>query len=363
MKAAVCHEFGKPLVIEDVAIANPTGMQVKVKIGACAICHSDIHYAEGSWGGQLPAIYGHEAAGVVEEVGPNVRHLNAGDRVIVTLIKSCGSCHYCDQGEPVMCDDANASDTDKMITNSNGEGVIQGMKAGAFAEYAVVEETQTAKIPDEMAFDVASLLSCGVITGVGAVINTAKVRPGASVVVIGVGGVGLNSVQGAKLSGARTIIALDTEDEKLPIAKKFGATHGINVNDPDLKDRIVALTNGRGADHVFVTVGAKSAIDQSYKFLGRGGEVVIVGMPAVGVKSEFYPLNLAGSVQSVRGSFMGQTRLSIDIPWLLEQYQHGRLKLDELISNRYSLEQINEAIEDTLGGRSLRNVLIIDDAL
>ncbi|MXZ80865.1 MAG: Zn-dependent alcohol dehydrogenase [Gammaproteobacteria bacterium] len=363
MKAAVCREHGKPLTIEEVAIANPTGRQVKVKIGACAICHSDIHFAEGAWGGHLPAVYGHEAAGVVVEAGPEVERIAVGDRVIVTLIRSCGNCFYCDQGEPVMCGHAAAPDDTHVLQLEDGTEVAQGMKTAAFAEWVVVDDSQVARLPDDMPLDVASLLACGVITGVGAVINTAAVKPGSNVVVVGVGGVGLNAVQGARIAGAKTIIAVDIEDQKLDIAKRFGATHGLNANIEKLSRNIRALTDGHGADYAFVTVGSKQAIDSSYRFIRRGGEVVIVGMPAVGEKSEFLPLALAGSVQKIQGSFMGQTRLRVDIPWLLSLYGQGILKLDELVSNRYSLEQINEAIEDTLKGQSLRNVLIIDDTL
>ena len=229
MKAAICFEHGKPLIIEEVEIAEPKGRNVKIKLGACAICHSDIHYMEGAWQGQLPAIFGHEASGVVTDVGQDVTRLKKGDRVIVTLIRSCGSCYYCDQGEPVMCGDAVATDSDDVIFLKDGTPVVQGMKTGAFAEYVVVDESQTAILPKEMPLDVASLLACGVITGAGAVVNTAQVKPGSSVVVVGVGGVGLNSVQAAALSGAAKIIAVDIEPEKLKTALSFGATHTIEA--------------------------------------------------------------------------------------------------------------------------------------
>ena len=363
MKAAVCHKHGKRLVLEEIQIAEPVGTQVKVKIGACAICHSDIHHAQGAWKGPLPAVYGHEAAGVVVEVGGDVQHLREGDRVVVTLIRSCGRCFYCDQGTPTMCGDSVALDSDDVLTDAQGNPVIQGMKTGAFAEYVVVDASQVAILPGDIRLDTASLLACGVITGVGAVVNTAKVYPGASVVVIGVGGVGLNTVQGARLCGAARIIALDTEDEKLAIARQFGATHGMNANEENARKHILEITDGRGADFVFVTVGAREAMDQSYRYMRRGGEVVLVGMTAKGVRSEFLPLNLVSSTQTIRGSFMGQTRLSVDIPWLIEHYRQGRLKLDELVSNRYCLDEINDAIKNTLEGKSIRNVLVMDHSL
>ena len=232
-----------------------------------------------------------------------------------------------------MCGDSAAADATDRLSLSDGTQVAQGMKTGAFAEWVVVDESQTAKIPEDISFDVASLLACGVITGVGEVINTAKVKPGSNVVVIGVGGVGLNAVQGARIAGAKRIIAVDVEDSKLETAKSFGATHGLNANAERISRQIRTLADGRGADYVFVTVGTKEAIDISYRFIRRGGEVIIVGMPAKDIKSEFTPLALTGSVQTIRGSFMGQTRLQTDIPWLLPVYEQGRLKLDELISN------------------------------
>ncbi len=363
MRAAVCHEHGKPLTIEEVSIGEPSGRQVKVKIGACAICHSDIHYAEGEWGGYTPAIYGHEASGVVVAVGPDVGRIAVGDRVIVTLIRSCGSCHFCDQGEPVLCGKSAAEDETHLLKLENGTEVAQGMKTAAFAEWVLVDDSQIARLPEDMPLDVACLLACGVITGVGAVINTAQVRPGSNVVVMGVGGVGLNAVQGAKIAGAKTIIAVDIEDGKLEIARQFGATHGVNAGVEKLPREIKSLTDGYGADYVFVTVGSRQAIDSSYRLMCRGGQVVIVGMPSATEKSSFLPLALTASSQRIQGSFMGQTRLRVDVPWLLSLYEQGILKLDELISNRYSLDEINTAIEDTCSGKSLRNIVIIDPSL
>ncbi len=363
MRAAVCHEHGKPLTIEEVSIGDPSGRQVKVKIGACAICHSDIHYAEGAWGGHTPAIYGHEASGVVVKVGPDVDRLAVGDKVIVTLIRSCGSCHFCDQGEPVLCDRSSAQDDTHLLKLEDGTEIAQGMKTAAFAEWVLVDDSQVVKIPDDMSLDAACLLACGVITGVGAVINTAEVRPGSNVVVIGVGGVGLNAVQGAKIAGAKTIIAVDIENEKLETARQFGATHGVNAGVEKLPGEIRNLTDGYGADYVFVTVGSQQAIDSSYRLMRRGGQVVIVGMPSATEKSSFLPVALTASNQKIQGSFMGQTRLRVDIPRLLSLYRQGILKLDELISNRYTLDEINLAIADTCRGQSLRNILIIDDSL
>ncbi len=360
MKAAVCHDFGKPLVIEDLDLDPPRQGEIKVKLAACAICHSDIHYMEGAWGGTLPAVFGHEAAGVVEEVGPGVRDIVPGDHVLVTLLRACGSCFYCDQGDPNMCETALPLDEQGPLRAKDGSAIKQGLRTAAFAEYVVVDQSQSAVIPKTVPLDSASVLSCGVITGLGAVVNTAKVPPGSSVVVIGTGGVGLNSVQGAALAGAQLVIAMDLSDAKLEAARRFGATHTVNPTHDDPVKEVKALTEGRGADYVFVTVGSITAIEHAVDLLRRVGTLVIVGMPPEGAKAAFEPLDLADHGKRILGSKMGSTRLRVDIPKLIDLYGQGRLKLDELISNRYPLEQINEAIASVRTGEALRNVIVFD---
>ena len=358
IKAAVCHEFGKPLVIEEVDLLTPNYGEVEVKLGACSICHSDILYAEGAWGGDLPAVYGHEAAGVVTDVGSGVKNVKVGDHVLVTLIRSCGKCHYCSLGDKVQCDSVFPLDEHSPLRTSEGELIAHGLRTAAFAESVVVDSSQLAHIPKEIPLDSASVLSCGVITGFGAVVNTAKIQSGCSVVVLGTGGVGLNSVQGASISGAESIIALDLSDEKLEAAKKFGATHAVNISREKSTKAVYGITEGRGADYVFVTVGDKNAIEQGFKILGRGGTLVIVGMTADGVKVEFDSCKFAGIEQKMLGSKMGSTRLVSDIPWYISMYKQGRLKLDELISGRYPLEEINQAIADVSRSQTLRNVIV-----
>ena len=359
MKAAVCREFGNPLTIEDVAVAEPNQGEVKVAIKACAICHSDIHFAEGAWGGKLPAVYGHEAAGIVEAVGPGVSSVAPGDTVVVTLVRSCSHCACCDQGYFGSCETLFALDRKSPLSAAgDGTAMAHGLRTGAFAEHAVVEASQVVGMPDDMAFDAAALLACGVITGFGAVINTAKVPAGASVVVIGTGGVGLNSVQGAALSGARSVIAIDLVDDKLKAASMFGATDGINPAKQDAVSAVHRLTGGRGADFVFVTVGAKPAVDQSFDLVARGGAVVLVGMPAIGVKAELGILQLANDSKRILGSKMGAANIQRDIPNLIALYRQGRLKLDELITARYPLSEINDAIASVNRGEALRNVIM-----
>ena len=358
MKAAVCYEFGKPLVVEEVEIDPPQAGEVKVKLSACAICHSDIHYAEGAWGGELPQIFGHEAAGVVEALGPGVADVKAGDHVVVTLLRSCGQCFFCDQGHLNQCESSFEMDREGRLHGPGGKPIKQGLRTGAFAEYVVVDHSQIVSIPKEIPLDSASLLACGVITGLGAVVNSAQVPAGSNVVVIGTGGVGLNSVQGAALCGARSIIAVDLADDKLEAAKSFGATHGVNPAAEDLGEAVRRLTQGRGADYVFVTVGSTKAIEQGIALMRAAGTLVVVGMPAVGAKAAFEVLNLADNGQRIMGSKMGSTRVKVDIPKLVELYQQGRLKLDELVTKRYPLEEINEAIASVNRGEALRNVIV-----
>lgn len=357
-RAAICREFGAPLVIEDIEVAKAGPGEVRVQMVATAICHSDITYADGGWGGTLPAVYGHEGAGVVEAVGAGVSSVAVGDHVVVTLIRSCGHCHGCTMGMPVTCDATFPLDENTPMHDAAGAPLVHGMRTGAFAEATVVHESQVVRIPVELPMDIASLLACGVITGVGAVSNTARVEVGSDVVVFGCGGVGLNSVQGALLAGARTIVAIDLADSKLTAARTFGATHTLNARTDDVVAQVKAITDGRGADYVFVTVGAKPAYDASYALLAKGGAVVLVGMPPSGVMSEIDPATMAAYSQRILGSKMGASRIAIDIPNLVTLYQQGRLKLDELISGRYPLEQINEAMAAVKSGEALRNVVI-----
>ena len=358
MKAAVCREFGAPLVIEELTLAEPGAGEVRVRMHATAICHSDITYAEGGWGGTLPAVYGHEGAGVVDAVGPRVNTVAVGDHVAVTLIRACGKCHGCLRGMPVTCDATFSLDRTSPLTDAAGAAVVHGLRTAAFAEYTVVHRSQVVAVPDELPFPVASLLACGVITGFGAVTNTAKVEPGSHVVVFGTGGVGLNAVQGAHVSGARTVIAVDISDDKLKASKTFGATHTVNSRTEDVVEKVRAHTDGRGADYVFVTVGVKAAFDQSYALLAKAGSVVLVGMPANGVMSEIDPGTLAAYSQNILGSKMGGARIAIDIPNLVALYQQGRVKLDELVTKTYPLREINEAMASVKRGEALRNVIV-----
>jgi len=356
IKAAVCHAFGEPFVIEDIDIRAPQDGEVEVTLAACAICHSDITYAEGHWGGSLPAVYGHEAAGTVTATGPNAKGVNVGDKVVVTLIRSCGTCPSCSTARPTNCETPYDGDHGPITTAAGGK-LHQAMACGGFAEKVVVDASQVVTLPDGIGMNAASLLACGVITGIGAVVNAARVRPGQDVVVIGAGGVGLNAIQGAVIAGARRIVAVDLEPSKLDIARAFGATDAVLASgDTPWRDAKAAM--GRGADAVLVTVGVAGVYDQAPRYLARGGNIVMVGMPASGAFSQYEAANFAAAGQGMIGSKMGDVVIKRDIPWMVDLYKQGRLKLDELISGTWSLDQINEAIADTKTGAAKRNVIV-----
>ncbi|WP_439154833.1 Zn-dependent alcohol dehydrogenase [Yoonia sp.] len=356
IKAAVCRAFGQPLQIETVTLAAPQMGEVEVTLRACAICHSDISYIDGGWGGTLPAVYGHEAAGHVSAVGEGVRGISIGDGVVVTLIRSCGTCPSCAGGKPVSCESDMASGP---LTAADGGPLHQAMHTGGFAERVVVNQSQIVKLPEGIGMEAASLLACGVITGVGAVVNAAGLRAGQDVVVIGAGGVGLNAIQGARIAGARRIVAVDMSEEKLAIARDFGATDGVLAT-TEKPWRAAKQAMGRGADAVFVTVGATPAYEQAPQYLANGGKVIMVGMPHSGAMASYEPVMMAATGQGMVGSKMGDVVIARDIPWMVDLYAQGRLKLDELISGRWTLEQINDAIADTKTGSAKRNVIVFD---
>jgi S-(hydroxymethyl)glutathione dehydrogenase / alcohol dehydrogenase len=361
MKAAVCYEFNKPLVIEELTMRPPNADEVKVKVAATAICHSDIHDLHGDFGGAPPFVGGHETAGYVDEVGAAVSSFKPGDHVIVSLLEACGSCYFCTIGKPYFCQTKVTYDNKGTLANSKGEEIVQKARVGGFAEYVLVHESQLVKIDDDFPFDLASLLACGVTTGFGAVVNRAKVPPMKSVVVIGTGGVGLNSVQGALTCGANPIIAVDILDSKLERAKEFGATHGVNAKSADPVAAVKDLTGGTGADYVFVTVGSGRALQQAFAMLRRGGTAVMVGLPpAEDALASFPAAEFAINEKTVTGGYMGSICLQVDIPALIALYKAGRYKLDELIAGRYPFERINEALESSMAGEALRNVIVFE---
>jgi S-(hydroxymethyl)glutathione dehydrogenase / alcohol dehydrogenase len=362
LKGAVCNDFGKPWTIEELELDKPGKGEVKVKVAACAICHSDIHSARGEHSQiPLPAVGGHEIAGYIDEVGEGVTYVKTGDPVIVSIPQNgCGYCYNCLIGQGYNCTNNPLKlAAPGRYTNKKGQRLWQfaGDIAG-FVEYTTCSENHVVKISRDIPMDRACLLACGVISGFGAVTNRAKVKPFDSVLVMGVGGVGLNAIQGARFSGAQPIIAVDVMDAKLEMAKLFGATH--TINSKTVKDPIKAvreITNNRGADYVFVAVAGIDILRQAFSMSGQNGMTVVIGHAGREMMSNFDATEFVGG-KMMSGSAMGVTRPRLDIPRLIELYQNGRLKLDELISKHYPLTQINEAIEDSLKGDAFRNILI-----
>ena len=359
MKAAVCYELGKPLVVEDIEIDPPKKGEVKVKLAATAICHSDIHALRGELMPCGPVVAGHESAGYIDTVGEGVTSVKPGDPVVVSLLANCGKCYYCLTGHPHLCDHEWPLHKESRIKNKKGQYLTQLFKTGTLAEYSVVDQSQVVKIPADMPMDRASLLACGVITGFGSAVWRVNIEAMKSAVVIGTGGVGLNAIQGAAFCGAYPVIAVDILDSKLEAAKKFGATHGINAKEGDPIEAVRKLTSGRGADYVFVTVGSGAAMKQGFQMTGKRGTTVLVGLPGpddqiLGLS----PFEFIGPEKVLTGGYMGSTNLAVDIPRLVELYKAGKLKLDELITERYPLDKINEAIEAVEKGQALRNIIM-----
>jgi len=354
-RAAVCHAFSQPLTVEEVTL-DPTGPEeVRVRVTACAICHSDVAYAAGAWGGQLPAVFGHEACGIVAEAGPGTA-VSEGDRVVVSLVRNCGACARCREGAPALCEARFRLDELSPIRLGDGRRAAQGMRCGTFADEAVVHASQAVPVPAGVPDASACLIACAVMTGFGAAVRDAAIEPGASVVVLGAGGVGLNAVQGAAVAGAGEVIAIDVSAAKLAAAAALGATRGIDATAADPVAAVTEVTGG--ADAVIVTAGSAAAVDQGLACLRRGGTLVVVGMPPTGELARFDPGALAHDGKRIVGSKLGSARPAEDVPRIAELYREGRLRLDELVTATYPLEEINEAVAAMRRGEAIRNVIV-----
>jgi len=362
MKAAVFYRPHEPISVEEVELAPPKAGEVRVKIAACGVCHSDLHFLEGSVPIATPCVLGHEAAGVVEEVGPDVQDVAPGDHVVISFIPACGHCPYCVVGRPNLCTVGNRAAAMGTLLDGTtrlskeGRPIYHEACVAGFAPYAVVPAISLAKIPQEMPLDKAALLGCGVMTGVGAVFNTAKVQPGSDVAVIGCGGVGLNVVQGAALAGAGRIIAIDLLDHKLEMAQKFGATHTVNASREDPVAAVRRISPG-GVDYAFEVIGRPETMRQAFDMARRGGMAVVVGLAPAGSQVSL-PAGAFMMEKTITGSAYGGTRFRVDIPRLVELYMSGRLKLDELISRVYPLEEINAAFDALRRGEVARSIVV-----
>jgi S-(hydroxymethyl)glutathione dehydrogenase/alcohol dehydrogenase len=361
MKAAVFHGPNQALSIEDVEIDKPREREVLVRTVASGVCHSDLHFVDGFYPYPAPAVLGHEAAGVVEEVGRNVTYVKPGDHVIACLSVFCGYCEDCMSGHPNRCSNQQATQRpkgDAPRLSQKGKIVRQFANLSTYAQNMLVHENALVKITKEIPLDRAALIGCGVTTGVGAVLNTARIEPGSTVAVFGCGGVGLAAIQGARIAGARQIIAIDQFENKLAMAKHLGATHTVDASHSDAVEAIRDLTNG-GADYSFEAVGVKKLAEQCFECIKAGGTATIIGMIPVGQKVEIDGAKLL-TERKMQGSNMGSNRFRIDMPHYIDFYLQGRLNLDDMISRRGKLEDVNDAFAAMKKGEVARTVLMFE---
>jgi S-(hydroxymethyl)glutathione dehydrogenase/alcohol dehydrogenase len=360
MKAAILHQVGKPLVIEDVMVSKPGPHEVLVRTMASGVCHSDLHMADGSYPSPLPIILGHEAAGIVEQVGTSVRGIKPGDHVVTCVSAFCGHCEQCLTGHMARCDTADSqrdpSEGPRLSLRSTA--VHQFANLSAYAEYMLIHEHACVSIRKDMPFDRAAVIGCAVTTGVGAVIHTSNVRAGETVAVLGCGGIGLSSINGAAIAGASRIIAIDTQPAKLELAKKFGATDTILVRNSNPVEEVIEMTRG-GVHHAIEAIGLKSTAEQSFGMLARGGTATIVGMIPYGVKIELHGADFL-SEKKIQGSVMGSNRFPLDIPRYIEFYMQGRLNLDDLVARHIKLADVNDAFDELKRGEIARSVIMFD---
>ena len=360
MKAAIQHAPRQPMTIENVAIEKPKRREVLVRTAAAGLCHSDLHFIEGAYPTPMPVVLGHEAAGVVEAVGEDVTYLKPGDHVISCLSVFCGHCEFCLSGHLSICQTPEVKmppGVAKRLT-WQGKHLNQFLNLSAFAEQMVVHENALVKVRDDMPLDLAALIGCSVITGYGAVVHTAKIEPGCTVAVFGAGGIGLATINAAKIAGAGRIIAVDLDPFKLDLAKLFGATDVLNAAEGDTVKRLVDMTSG-GVQYAFECIGLKQTAEQSFSALRSGGTATLIGMIPVGTKIELHGVDFLRE-RRIQGCMMGSNRFRTDMPRLIEFYLQGRLKLDEMVSARIRLEDINEGFAALKKGGIARNVIVFD---
>jgi alcohol dehydrogenase len=371
VKSAVLHEVGlprpyadsAPLRIEEVELEAPGDGEILVRVAAAGLCHSDLSVIDGARPRPLPMAIGHEAAGVVEETGPGVTDLRPGDHVVMVFVPSCGHCLPCMEGRPALCEPgavANAAGTllgGGRRLQLGGKTVNHHMGVSAFSEYATMSRRSVVKIDSSLPLDEAALFGCAVLTGVGAVVNTAGVEPGATVAVVGLGGVGLNAVLGALLSGSRRVVAIDLQDDKLGLARQLGATDTFNAGDADCVEQVREATGG-GVDYAFEMAGAVAAMDLCYRVTRRGGTTVTAGLSHPDRNFEVQHVNLVAEERTVKGSYVGSCVPLRDVPRFIELYQQGRLPVDRLMSDRVRFDGLNAAFDALADGHTVRQVLI-----
>jgi S-(hydroxymethyl)glutathione dehydrogenase/alcohol dehydrogenase len=364
-KAAVMTGLDQPLEIRtDVEVESPRAGEVKVRMGASGVCHSDLSMVNGTMMAATPIVLGHEGAGVIEEVGEGVTGLAPGDHVIISWVPQCGECFFCKRGQAQLCEQANIAlasggllDGTTRFT-SGGAPLYQMAASGTFSEVTVIPAIGAVKIDPGIDMKVAALIGCGVLTGTGAALNTANIRKGDTVAVVGCGGVGLNVIQGARIAGAGEIIAVDMNETKLQMAKQFGATTSVNASQGDPVSQVMDLTQQRGADVAFEVIGLPQTIDQTITMTRRGGQAILVGVPRMDVMVNlpaFFGVVLAE--KTIKGCWYGSSDVRRDVPKLIDLYQKGELKLDELISRTITVDQVNEAFDAMKTGEVARTVI------
>lgn len=363
-RAAVLRNYETPLTIETMTLDDPEAGEVIVRLAACGVCHSDLHMISPVFKNALPVVLGHEGAGIVERVGPQVMSVAPGDHVVLTWIPSCGHCRYCASGRPALCANRQGVERRNGVTrlrlhDATGEGVHQLLDSGAFAGHVLVREEGVIPIDPDIPLEVASLVGCGVLTGVGAVARTARVEPGSVVAVFGAGGVGLNVIQGAALAGAARIIVVDMRQAALERARQFGATDTVDASDPANSNpaKTIRQMTG-GVDYSFEVVGRPETIAQAWESLAPGGKAVVVGLTPQSSKVELRADFL--SEKALLGCIFGSSIPRVDVPRALSLYRSGRLKLDELVAQRYPLDAVNEALDALRAGTTGRGVLVFD---
>lgn len=360
MKAAVLREINEPLSIEDVQAANPGPREVLIRTAAAGVCHSDLHFQNGSYPYPRPAVLGHESAGVVEAVGSDVTYVQPGDHVITCLSAFCGHCEFCLTGHMSLCQEPELSRSADEPPRLSGAGgpISQFLNLSSFAEQMLVHEHAIAKIRKDIPLDRAALIGCGVTTGVGAVIHTAGVEPGATVAVIGCGGVGLSCINGADIAGASRVIAIDRVAGKLELARKFGATDVVNAAEVDPIEAVREMTGG-GVHYSFEAIGLKVTAEQAFKMVRPGGAATVIGMIPVGTMVEIHGPEFLRE-KKLQGSSMGSNRFRVDMPRFVDFYLAGKLHLDDMIASRIGLEDVNDALAQLETGEVARNVIVFD---
>jgi S-(hydroxymethyl)glutathione dehydrogenase/alcohol dehydrogenase len=361
VRAAVLYGFDEPLVVQDVELDPPREGEILVRMAASGVCHSDLHVVQGIHPTSLPVILGHEGAGIVETVGPGVSHVEPGDHVMLTWLPYCGACRQCARGRPNLCEDVAWYDATLQdgTCRFHRDGLrIHHYNTSSFAERSVVPARTAIPVDRSLPLTQLALMGCAVMTGVGAALNTARVRPGDTVAVVGCGGVGLNVVQGAAIAGARTIVAVDPIAAKLELARELGATHGVDPSGGDAVAEVRALTGG--VDHSFEALGRPETIELAIELTGRGGQAILIGMAPPAARVPFDALTTTLEERAIRGCWYGSCRPLADFPLLVDLYRSGRLRLDPLIVE-IGLDGVNDAFARMQAGEAARSVIVYDD--